>query len=159
MSESSSGGSAAPRAIVGSDHAGVELRQSLAGILEGAGYAVKDVGPPPGESVDYPDQAAAVATAVGDGEADLGLLVCGTGIGMSIAANKVAGVRAALVHDPFTASMAREHNDANVVCVGARVTGSDLAVAALRAFLQASPSEADRHQRRRGKISALEGQG
>lgn len=144
------------RAIVGSDHAGVELRQALANRLADAGYDVRDVGPPPGESVDYPDQAGAVATAVGAGQAELGLLVCGTGIGMSIAANKIAGVRAALIHDPFTARMAREHNDANVVCVGARVTGSDLAAAALDAFLESAPSEADRHLRRRGKIGALE---
>lgn len=144
------------RAIVGSDHAGVELRQALAGRLAEAGFEVRDVGPPAGESVDYPDQAGAVAAAVGGGEAELGLLVCGTGIGMSIAANKVPGVRAALVHDPFTARMAREHNDANVVCVGARVTGSDLAMAALDAFLESRASDAERHQRRRGKIGALE---
>jgi ribose 5-phosphate isomerase B len=145
------------RAIVGSDHAGVELRQALAARLAEAGFDVKDAGPPPGQSVDYPDLAGVVAAAVGGGEAELGLLVCGTGIGMSIAANKVSGVRAALVHDPFTARMASEHNDANVVCFGARVTGSDLAMAALDAFLASSPSDAERHQRRREKIGALEG--
>ncbi len=147
------------RAVVGSDHAGVDLRTALADRLAAAGYEVRDVGPPPGESVDYPDQAGAVATAVGAGEAELGLLVCGTGIGMSIAANKVDGVRAALVHDPFTARMACEHNNANVLCLGARVTGADLAAAALDAFLDASPSEVDRHRRRVDKIHGLEDRG
>ena len=144
---------------MGSDHAGVDLRIALAERLAAAGYEVRDVGPPHGESVDYPDQAGTVAEAVGAGEAELGLLVCGTGIGMSIAANKVDGVRAALVHDPFTARMACEHNDANVLCVGARVTGSDLAAAALDAFLAAAPSEVDRHRRRVDKIHGLEDRG
>ena len=144
------------KAVLGSDHAAVGLRRLLSDRLAAAGYEVVDLGLAEGESVDYPDQAEAVASAVGRGEADLGVLACGTGIGMSIAANKVQGVRAALVHDPFSARMARAHNAANVICFGARVTGEELALASLDAFLDASVDEAQRHSRRRGKLASLE---
>ena len=143
------------RAIIGSDHAGVALRQELAEALERHGFEVTDVGPPEGESVDYPDQAERVAQTVAEGGAELGVLVCGTGIGVSIAANKVVGIRAALLADPYTAAMAREHNDANVICFGARVTGAGRALAALDAFLAASPSTVERHQRRVEKMMAI----
>lgn len=141
--------------VVASDHAGVELRQQIAQQLRARGLQVEDLGPAPGESVDYPDYAAKVASRVSVAEADLGVLVCGTGIGMCIAANKYPGVRAALLSDAFTGAMAREHNDANVVCLGARVTGPGVAAMALDAFLDSSPSENPRHQRRIEKLNSL----
>jgi len=141
---------------IGSDHAAVDLKAAFTERLAGAGWEVVDVGTTDGEAVDYPEPAARVARAVAGGEASLGVLLCGTGIGMSMAANKVPGVRAALVTDPFTAQMAREHNDANVLCLGARVTGLSLALAALDAFLAAAPSDAPRHRQRIDKIHAIE---
>lgn len=146
-----------PTAYVGSDHAAVELKAALAQALERAGWTVVDVGTSAGEPIDYPQPAGRVARAVASGEAALGVLACGTGIGVSIAANKVAGIRAALVSGPFSARMAREHNDANVLCFGARVTGVGLALAALEAFLAAAPSSEARHRRRIDGIHALEG--
>ncbi len=146
-----------PAVHIGSDHAAVELKALLSAHLEEAGWSVSDVGAAPGESVDYPEPAERVARAVAGGEADLGVLLCGTGIGMSIAANKVPGIRAALVSDPFTARMAREHNDANVLCLGARVTGQGRALAALEAFLAARPDPAPRHRRRLDRLHAIEG--
>ena len=146
-----------PTVFLGSDHAAVELKALMAAHLAEAGWTVQDVGAAPGESVDYPVPAEQVARAVAAGEADLGVLLCGTGIGVSIAANKVAGIRAALVSDPFTAQMAREHNDANVICFGARVTGQSVALAALQAFLAAEPDPAPRHRRRLDRLRAIEG--
>ncbi|MBM4395558.1 MAG: RpiB/LacA/LacB family sugar-phosphate isomerase, partial [Deltaproteobacteria bacterium] len=126
--------------------------------LRSRGHEVADLGTDdPGRSVDYPDFAFAVARAVGSGEADLGVLTCGTGIGMSIAANKVRGVRAALCHDVTTARLAREHNDANVFVVGARLIGVPLAMELLDAFLAAGFEP--RHQRRLDLIAREEGGG
>ena len=112
------------RIALGADHAGVPLKDNLVEALRGEGHDAADLGPAALERVDYPDYAARVGRAVASGEADLGILVCGTGIGMSIAANKIRGVRAALVHDLFTARMAREHNDANILVLGGRLLAS-----------------------------------
>jgi ribose 5-phosphate isomerase B len=144
------------RIAIGADHGGVALKQRLVDELEAAGHAVADHGTHGTESVDYPDVAAVVARAVAAGTADRGVLVCGSGIGVSIAANKVTGVRAALVHDVTTARLSRAHNDANVVCVGERTIGADVAVEAVRVWLD-TPFDGGRHERRVAKISALDG--
>ena len=112
------------KVAIGSDHAGYDVKQEVLKKLSCEGYDVKDFGTHSHDSVDYPDIAHSVAEAVACGECDRGILLCGTGIGMSIAANKVRGVRAALCHDDFTAKMAREHNDANVLTVGTRTTAT-----------------------------------
>lgn len=140
---------------IGSDHAGFQLKELLRAHLESKGVEVNDLGTHSEESVDYPDYGAAVARAVVGGDADYGVCVCGTGIGIGIAANKVRGARAAVVHDATSARMARQHNDANVVCVGARLTGPQAATDAIDAFLS-SEFEGGRHQRRIDEITALE---
>jgi ribose 5-phosphate isomerase B len=145
----------AEKVVLGSDHAGLSLRAEAVRVAREAGFEAEDLGPAPGESVDYPDFAVRVAQAVASGRARLGILVCGTGIGMSIAANKVKGVRAAHCTTEYEARMARAHNDANVLCLGERVIGIGLAGAVVRAFL-AQPFEGGRHQRRVEKIGALE---
>jgi ribose 5-phosphate isomerase B len=145
----------AEKIVLGSDHAGLALRAEAARVAREAGFEVEDLGPPPGESVDYPDFAVRVAQAVAAGRARLGILVCGTGIGMSIAANKVKGARAAHCTTEYEARMARAHNDANVLCLGERVVGIGLGGAVVRAFL-AQPFEGGRHQRRVDKIGALD---
>ena len=136
--------------LIGSDHAGYDLKNQLAEVAADLGYEVQDVGTHSTESTDYPDYAHSVSAGVARGEG-LGLLVCGTGIGMSMTANRHKGVRAALCGDIFSARMAREHNDANVLCVGARVVGPGLATEILRTFLESS-FEGGRHQRRVDKI-------
>jgi len=143
------------RIAIGSDHAGFDLKEELIPFLKAAGHAVEDMGTSGRESCDYPDFARAVAEAVAQGRHERGILICGTGIGMSIAANKVAGVRAALCAEPFSARLAREHNDANVLCLGARVIGPGLAQAIVAAFLEGQ-FEGGRHQRRVDKIRGLE---
>jgi ribose 5-phosphate isomerase B len=145
----------AERIVFGSDHAGLALRAEAVRVAREAGLEVVDLGPAAGESVDYPDFAERVARAVAGGEARLGILVCGTGIGMSIAANKVKGVRAAHCTTEYEARMARAHNDANVLCIGERVVGLGLGGAIVAAFLS-QPFEGGRHQRRVDKISALD---
>jgi ribose 5-phosphate isomerase B len=141
--------------IVGSDHAGLELKRELAGVAAQLGYEVVDVGTHSTGSTDYPDYAHEVANAVRRGEG-VGLLVCGTGIGMSMAANRHRGVRAAVCGDVFSALMARQHNDANVLCIGGRVVGPGLATEILKAFLSAS-FEGGRHARRVEKIELQKG--
>lgn len=136
--------------IIGSDHAGLELKRELAAVASELGYELRDVGTHTSDSTDYPDYAHQVASAVAAGEG-IGLLVCGTGIGMSMTANRHPGVRAALCGDVFSAGMARQHNDANVLCIGARVVGPGLAAEILKAFLSAS-FEGGRHERRVNKI-------
>jgi ribose 5-phosphate isomerase B len=143
------------RIAVGADHAGFRLKQLLADRLRALGHEVFDLGTMSEERVDYPDFAVAVARSVAGGEAELGVLVCGSGVGVSIAANKVSGVRAATVHDFTSARLAREHNDANIVCLGARFLGEQVAIDALDAFLGAS-FEGGRHIDRVAKISALD---
>ena len=140
---------------VGSDHAGFEHRKRLLDALGKDGHDLLEFGAPSTESYDYPDAAKAVAEAVASGKAERGVLVCGTGIGMCISANKVRGIRAALVHDEFTTRMSRAHNDANVLCLGGRVLTPDRAVQLTRLFL-ATPFEGGRHQRRVDKIARLE---
>jgi ribose 5-phosphate isomerase B len=144
------------RIAVGSDHAAVALKQSIVDHLSGHGYEVRDLGTTdPSVSVDYPDYGAAVGRAVATGTADFGIALCGSGIGISIAANKIAGVRAAVISDVTTGRLAREHNHANVICLGARVTGINTALDAVDAFLTATP-QAGRHLSRLAKLAALD---
>ncbi len=140
---------------IGSDHAGFPLKQVVKLWLEEHGYEVDDLGTYDTKSVDYPDYAAAVAHAVAEGKADRGILICGTGIGMSMSANKVPGIRAALCTDVYTARMSRRHNDANVLCMGARVIGPGVAESIVEAWLS-EEFEGGRHARRVGKINALD---
>lgn len=135
------------------DHAGYELKQSLAEELVSLGYRLVDLGTNGPESVDYPDYGKAMADALTSKRAPRGVIVCGTGIGISIAANRNPSVRAALCHDSTTARLARQHNDANVLAIGARVTGLETAKDMLRAFLD-TPFEGGRHDRRVEKLGA-----
>lgn len=143
------------RIAIGSDHAGYQLKETIKSHLAGSGVEVDDLGTTGEASVDYPDYAAAVARQVASGASDLGVLVCGTGIGMAISANKVRGIRAASVESLEAARLSRAHNDANVLTLGARITPSDLALGIVRTFL-ATPFDGGRHQRRVDKITALE---
>jgi len=142
--------------VTGSDHAGFELKTELIAFLEGLGHTVEDKGTLVKERCDYPDYAASVARSVAGGEADWGLLVCGSGIGMAMSANKVNGIRAAVVSDTFSARATRLHNDANVLCLGERVVGVGLATDIVQAWLDAE-YEGGRHQARIDKMMALEG--
>ena len=144
------------KVAVGYDHGGWTLRDTVLGALTEEGHEVLDLGPATDESTDHPDYAAAVAHAVVGGEADLGVLMCGTGVGMAIAANKVKGAYAANVSGSFSARMAREHNDANILTIGGRTVGPELAREIVRSFLNATPDGQERYLRRRGKIRALE---
>ena len=143
------------RIAIGADHAGVHLKDALGGHLADRGYEVIDLGTHGTDRVDYPDFGAAVGRAVAGGDADLGLCVCGSGIGIAIAANKVPGIRAATVHDQTAARVAREHNDANVICIGERLTGEEVARDALDAWLDAE-FQGGRHAGRVAKISELD---
>ena len=140
---------------LGADHAGFALKQILKVWLEGQGHQVLDVGTHTADSVDYPDYASAVTDALLAGAAERGILVCGTGLGMAMAANKVLGVRAASCVDAYTAQMAREHNDANVLALGARVVGAEDAIEIVRVWLETAFA-GDRHARRLAKLVALE---
>ena len=146
------------RITAGSDHAGLNLKLELIDHLSQLGHDVQDVGTHEKSSCDYPDFAAAVCTAVADGGAEWGLLVCGTGVGMSMAANKVDGIRAAVVSDTFSAAATRLHNNANVLCIGERVVGGGLAKDIVNAWLGAE-FEGGRHQRRIDKMMALQNNG
>ncbi len=143
------------KVAVGADHAGYRLKEHLVRFLQLQGHQVEDLGTFSKESVDYPDYAAAVASAVAAGRADRGLIVCGTGVGVAMTANKVDGIRAAACNDLFTAGKAREHNDANVLALGARIVGEGLAEGIVQRFME-SDFEAGRHQRRIDKIQELE---
>jgi ribose 5-phosphate isomerase B len=143
------------RIAIGSDHGGRRLKDLVVGHLTSLGHEVADLGTHDDASCDYPDYARAVAVAVRDGAADRGVLVCGTGIGMSIAANKVDGVRAAVVSEPFSARMAAEHNDARVLCLGERTVGPDLALLCVDAWLGAQ-FQGGRHARRVAGITEIE---
>jgi len=136
---------------IASDHAGVALKTEILRFLRGLGIEVEDLGPGDASSVDYPDYAHLLARAVSDGRIEWGVLICGTGLGMSMAANRHSGVRAALCHDAYTAEMARRHNDANVLCLGARVIGGGVAEQIAQVFSE-TRFEGDRHQRRVAKI-------
>jgi ribose 5-phosphate isomerase B len=144
-----------PRIALGADHAGFRAKETIRKYLEGAGYGVDDVGTWSEESVDYPDFARAVGERVASGKNPLGVLVCGTGIGVSIAANKVEGIRAALAHDSLTARRAREHNNANVIALGGKVVGDDEALEIVQEFLNATFA-GGRHQRRIDKITEMD---
>jgi ribose 5-phosphate isomerase B len=143
------------RIALGADHAGVALKDSLARLLDERGVTFKDFGTHGPDSVDYPDFAADVARAVASGDYDRGLLVCGSGIGMAIAANKIPGIRAAVVTEPESARLSRSHNDANVLALGARLTPPEVATAIVTAFLD-TPFEGGRHQRRIDKLTQLD---
>ncbi len=143
------------RIAIGSDHAGFDLKSRFIELLSGRGHELIDMGTDSTESVDYPPFCAAVGRAVRDGDADAGIVVGGSGQGEQLAANKVRGVRAALCNDLYTARMARAHNDANVLSIGARVVGEGLAEEILALFL-ATPFEGGRHARRVAQISELE---
>lgn len=140
---------------LGADHAGYELKEALKSWLINHGYHVLDLGTHSTESVDYPDYAALVGEAVADHKVERGVLVCGTGIGMAIAANKVPGVRAALCGDLYAARMSRAHNDANVLALGGRLMGAEMAVDILRAWLE-TEFAGGRHARRVDKIADIE---
>jgi ribose 5-phosphate isomerase B len=146
---------AKPRIVLGADHAGFRLKESIKKYLQSAGHTVDDVGTTSEESVDYPDFAMKAAHRVADGRDDLGIMVCGTGIGMAIAANKVSGIRAALVGDASTAHLAREHNDANMLALPGRSLNDDQAAQIVREFLS-TPFAGGRHQRRIDKITQLD---
>ncbi len=137
---------------IGGDHAGLPLKQALQQALAAEGHQLLDFGTNEATSVDYPDFAHKVCEAVQDGRARFGLLVCGSGIGMAIAANRHPGIRAAVLHDSTEARLTRAHNDANVAAFGARLTGPEVALDALRTFL-ATPYEGGRHDRRLAKLS------
>ena len=141
---------------VGADHAGYSLKHRLAAELRSIGHEVLDLGVHDAGRVDYPDFGAAVGRAVADAEADLGVCVCGSGIGIAMAANKVPGVRAAPVHDATSARLARQHNDANVLCLGERLLDPDVASEAVRAWLDAE-FEGGRHVGRVAKLAELDG--
>lgn len=141
--------------VIGSDHGGLNLKTALNSYLARRGYEVTDAGTNSDASVDYPDFGQKVAEAVIAGQAELGILICGTGIGMSIAANKIPGIRAALVTDVFMARMAREHNNANILVLGGRVLDEQKACDLVGAWLDAS-FEGGRHQNRLDKITSLE---
>ena len=144
------------RLALGADHAGFAIKERIAAHLMGRGHEVVDLGTTDGTtSVDYPDFGAAVGRAVVAGQADLGICVCGSGIGIAIAANKVPGVRAATVTDVTAAHLCREHNHANVICFGARLTGEAVILEAVDAYLAATPG-GDRHLQRIAKIAALD---
>ncbi len=143
------------RIAVGSDHAGFHLKEHVKVALEAVGHQVVDVGPAAAGSVDYPQFAADAARLVGTGEADRGVLACGSGVGVAIVANKVAGVRAVNAHDPAEAEMARRHNDANIVTLSGSRLGPQAADAIVSAFLR-TEFEGGRHARRVGQIAAIE---
>jgi RpiB/LacA/LacB family sugar-phosphate isomerase len=142
--------------VVGSDHAGFPLKQEVAAALRQEGHDVIDVGAFSAEPSDYPDFAEAVAKAVQDGRAERGVLLCGSGVGASVAANKVPGIRAAICHDTYSAHQGVEHDDMNVLVLGARIVGSALTHELVRAYLQARFSGEERHVRRLAKIKAIE---
>lgn len=142
---------------ISSDHGGNTLRKEIMGLLEELGFEYEDFGPKDNSSVDYPDYAQPVSEGVATGKFDKGILICGTGIGMSIAANKVKGIRCALVHDVFSAKATRCHNDSNIIAMGERVIGAGLAREIVAAWLQ-TDFEGGRHERRIEKITAIEAQ-
>lgn len=146
------------RVLIASDHAGVDVKSDVAAYLRELGHEVTDLGPAARDAVDYPEYAHLLGRAVVRGDGDWGVLVCGSGVGMSIAANKVPGVRAALANDPYCARMAREHNDANVLVFGARVIGPEMIREVVRAFADGrfTPGNDGRHRRRVDKIEKLD---
>jgi RpiB/LacA/LacB family sugar-phosphate isomerase len=141
---------------LGSDHAGFELKERVKTLLQGLKHEVLDLGTASTKAVDYPDYAEAVGLAVRDGKAERGILVCGSGVGASVAANKIPGVRAGLCHDHYSAHQGVEHDDMNVLVMGGRVIGEAVALELVRAFLDSEYTAEDRHQRRLAKVKAIE---
>jgi ribose 5-phosphate isomerase B len=144
------------RVFIGADHAGFALKELVASSLREAGIEIVDVGTNSPDSVDYPVYAFRVAHAVGNGEADRGILVCGSGIGMCITANRLPGVRAVNAHEPFEGRMSRRHNDSNILCLGSRFIGVDLALEIVREWMK-EPFEGGRHERRIDLIDNVQG--
>ncbi len=145
------------RIAIGADHGGYPLNERVINELDGAGHEIIDFGTHVGSRPDdYPDYALKVGQAVQNSEADIGILICGSGVGASVAANKLKGIRAALSGDTYSAHQSREHDDCNVLCLGARVTGEELALEIVRAFVGATFSGEERHRRRLAKIAEIE---
>ncbi len=144
------------KVAIGCDHAGFPLKAQVIEYLKKNGHEVLDLGTNSEQAVDYPDFAEAVGEAVSTGKADIGVVLCGSGVGACVAANKVKGVRAGLCHDTFSAHQGREDDDTNVLCMGARVIGPNLAMEVLESFVKAKFSGAERHQRRLNKVLAIE---
>ena len=147
------------RIVIGADHRGYELKDEIAAALKRDGHEVLDVGTNSADSVDYPDYARAVGEAIVDGRAERGIIVCGSGVGAGIAANKMRGVRAALCHDTYSARQGVEHDDMNVLCLGARVIGDALALELVKAFLTARFKGEERLRRRLDKVAEMEREG
>jgi RpiB/LacA/LacB family sugar-phosphate isomerase len=145
------------RIVIGADHAGFELKQVIGEHLRNLGYEVIDVGTSSDNPVDYPDYAEALSKVVIDSQAERGVLICGSGVGASVAANKIPGIRAGLCHDTYSARQGVEHDDMNVLVLGARVIAKELAREVVDAFLAAKYTAEERHRRRVAKIKALEG--
>lgn len=141
---------------LGADHAGFELKERVKTLLQDLKHEVLDLGTASTKAVDYPDYAEAVGLAVRDGKAERGILVCGSGVGASVAANKIPGVRAGLCHDHYSAHQGVEHDDMNVLVMGGRVIGEAVALELVRAFLGSNYTGEDRHQRRLAKVKAIE---
>ncbi|MFD0673385.1 ribose 5-phosphate isomerase B [Cohnella sp. GCM10027633] len=141
---------------IGADHAGYRLKDEIVPMLKALGHELIDLGCDCADSVDYPDYALPVCDKVVSGEAERGILICGTGIGMSIAANKTHGIRCALVHDTFSAKATREHNDTNVLAMGERVVGPGLAADIVKIWLETPFSGGERHRNRINKVMAIE---
>ena len=144
------------RLVVGSDHAGYELKQELIVYLRFLGHTVEDVGTHSTAAVDYPDYAQAVADVIVAGRAERAVLICGSGVGACVAANKVPGIRAAICHDGYSAHQGVEHDDMNVLVLGSRIIGAELAKDLVRDYLRANFSGEERHVRRLGKVKAIE---
>lgn len=144
------------RVAIGADHRGYELKEQLISVLKMRGHAITDLGTHSTDPVDYPDYSAAVGDAVASGRADRGILVCGSGAGAAIAANKIKGIRAVQCNDTYTAGQSVEHDDANVIALGARVVGDAVALDLVTRFLEAEFSNEERHLRRLEKVKALE---
>ena len=145
------------RIVLGSDHAGFEMKQELAAFVRSLGHEVLDVGTNGTAPVDYPDFAEAVGMAIRSGQADRGILICGSGVGASVAANKIPGIRAGLSHDSYSAHQGVEHDDMNVLVLGSRIIAGELAHDLVRIYLAAKFSGEERHVRRLSKIRGIEG--
>lgn len=144
------------KVAIGADHAGFVLKNKIRDMMKELGYEVLDLGTNSTDPVDYPDFALAVGQAIVNKQADQGVLICGSGVGASVAANKIPGIRAGLCHDSFSAHQGREDDDMNVICMGARVVGDSLALELVRTWLNAKFSGAERHVRRLGKVAEIE---
>ena len=147
------------RIVVGADHRGYQMKDEIAAALRRAGHQVLDVGTNSADPVDYPDYARAIGEALTGGRAERGVLVCGSGVGASIAANKIRGVRAAVCHDAYSARQGVEHDDMNVLCLGSRVIESELAQELVKAFIDARLLDEERYRRRLAKVAEMERRG